>query len=118
MQSTSLFQELNVTTTGTLAVNNFTSTVSGTLMVNAVNATDGGQVYGKSYTLTGIKIQNQTMSRGASFLLSVPISPYPLTSDLTLTAQHNTTQHDTKQHQHVQHTKHKTVSDSKAPRLV
>ena len=91
VQSTSLFQGLNVTTTGTLAVNNFTSTVSGTLMVNAVNATDGGQVYGKSYTLTGIKIQNQTMSRGASFLLSVPISPYPLTIDLTLTAQHNTT---------------------------
>ena len=31
------------------------------------------------------------MSRGASFLLSVPISPYPLTIDLTLTTQHNTT---------------------------
>jgi subtilase family serine protease len=91
VQSNSLFQGLNVTTTGTLLVNNFTSTVSGTLTVNAANATSGGQVYGKSYTLTGIKIQTQTMSREASFLLNLPVSPYPLTIDLTLILLHNST---------------------------
>lgn len=91
VRSNSLFQGLNVTTTGTLAVNNSTSTVSGTLTVNAANATSGGQVYGKSYTVTGIKIQNQTMFAKASFLLNVPVNPYSLSIDLTLTTGNNGT---------------------------
>ena len=91
VRSTSLFQGLNVTTTGTLAVNNSTSTVSGTLTVNAANATSGGKVYGKSYTMTGIKIRNQTILEEAGFLLIVPVNPYSLSIDLTVTIQNNAT---------------------------
>jgi subtilase family serine protease len=91
VRSSSLFQGLNVTTTGNLQVDNPASTVSGSLTVNAVNSTNGVQVYRKSYTLTGIKIQNRTLFEEASFLLNVPVSPYPLSMDLTLTIQNNAT---------------------------
>jgi subtilase family serine protease len=91
VQSSSIFQGMNVTTTGSLQVNNSTSTVSGILAVNATNATDGRPIFAKNYTLTGINLRNQTRSEEAMFLLQVPINPYPLSIDLTLTIQHNST---------------------------
>jgi kumamolisin len=91
VKSNSLFQGLNVTTTGNLQVNDLASTVSGNLMVNAVNTTNTVQIYGRSYMLSGIKIQNRTMLEEASFLLNVPVSPYPLSIDVTLTIQNNAT---------------------------
>jgi len=91
VQSSSLFQGLNVTTTGSLQIDNLSSTISGRVTVNAVNNTSDVPVYGKSFTLTGIRIQNQTMSHGASFVLIVQVGPYPLSIDLTLTIQGNAT---------------------------
>ncbi len=91
VKSSSVFQGLNVTTTGNLQVNNATHTVSGVLTVNAVNATTKGTVYAKAFNVNGVKLQNQSMSEGTSLILSLPVNPYPLSVDLTLILQHNTT---------------------------
>ena len=91
IRNTSLFQGLNVTTSGVLQTNTFTSTVSGTVTVNAVNATTGGVVYARNYTLTGLRIQNGTMGMKTIFLLNLPVSPYRLSVGISLTTQGATT---------------------------
>src|ERR1700756_49923 len=87
LESSSTFQGLNVTTTGSLQVNTFTSTVSGTARVVATNSTTGLLVFSKNYTISNVLLQNMTTSQSTHFLLSIPLTPYPLSSDITLTLQ-------------------------------
>lgn len=89
--NSNLFQGLNVTTTGNLQVNNATLTVSGFLSVDAINATTGSSVYTKSFNVNDIKLQNQSMMEAGNLVLALPVNPYPLSVDLSLTMQHNTT---------------------------
>lgn len=92
VKNSNVFQGLNVTTTGNLQVNNATSTVSGILSVNAVNSTAGGTVYSKTFNVNNIKLQNQSVVDTANLLLVLPVNPYPLSVDLSLTIRHNITQ--------------------------
>jgi hypothetical protein len=85
IQSSSVFQGLNVTTTGSLQVNNATMTVSGTATVRATNATTGTVVFSRNYTPANIRLQNMTTSLVGRFLLSIPVSPYHLSVDVSLT---------------------------------
>jgi subtilase family serine protease len=85
IQSSSVFQGLNVTTTGSLQVNNATMTVSGTGVVRATNATTGTVVFSRNYPLTNIRLQNMTTSLVGRFLLSIPVGPYRLSVDVSLT---------------------------------
>ena len=87
VRSSGFFQSLNITTTGNLQINNFTSTVSGTLSVRATNITTLAMVYVKNYTITNLRLQNQTVGRITRFLLSIPVNPYPLSDDITVTIQ-------------------------------
>ncbi len=87
IQSSGIFQGLNVTTTGNLQINNSTMTVSGTATVRATNATTGQLVFSRNYTLTNIRLQNETTSHVSRFLLSIPVNPYALSVDITLTVQ-------------------------------
>jgi subtilase family serine protease len=91
IQSSSVFQGLNVTTIGSLLVNNATMTVSGTATVRATNATTGSLVFSRNYTLTNIRLQNETTSLVSRFLLSIPVSPYHLSVDVSLTVQSSKT---------------------------
>ena len=91
VRNSNVFQGLNVTTTGNLQVNNATLTISGSLSVDAVNVTTGSSVYAKSFNVNSIKLQNQSMMEAGNLLLALPVSPYPLSVDLSLTMQHNTT---------------------------
>jgi subtilase family serine protease len=87
IQSSNVFQGLNVTTAGTLFVNTSGLTVSGSATVQAKNATTGALVFSKTYTLSNIRLQNMTASQLTRFLLNIPVSPYALSSDITLTIQ-------------------------------
>lgn len=84
-RASGLFQGLNITTTGSLQSNNITLTISGTVSVAAVNATTLVTVFTKNYTITNITLQNMTMGLMAHFLLSIPVSPYPVSDDFAVT---------------------------------
>ncbi len=79
------FHGVNVNTTGRLTINTVNSTVSGMVTVVARNSTTGTIIFAKTYSLPSIKLQNQMSNLQASFLLNVAISPYPLSSDITVT---------------------------------
>ncbi len=85
--SNSIFQGLNVTTTGNLFVNTSGMTVSGTATVQATNSTTGLLVFAKNYTISNVRLQNMTSNQVARFLLKIPVTPYQLSSDITLTVQ-------------------------------
>ena len=87
VHSSSLFQGLNITTTASLQVNTITSTITGTATVKVTNATTGATVYTKNYALASIRLQNMSMTETARFLLNIPITPYQLSTDITLTIQ-------------------------------
>lgn len=87
LRSSNIFQGLNVTSTGSLSVNIPGLTVSGTATVVATNSTTGLQVFTKDYTLSNIRLQNMTTNQMARFLLTIPATPYPLSTDITLNIQ-------------------------------
>jgi subtilase family serine protease len=79
-----LFQGLNVTAGGSLVINDFTMRVSGAATVEATNSSTGTFVYSNNYTLSNIVLQNETSSQVARFLLSIPVSPYALSTEISL----------------------------------
>jgi len=86
-RSNNIFEGLNVTSTGSLFVNIPGLTVSGTATVQATNSTTGLQVFTKDYTLSNIRLQNMTTNQVTRFLLDIPVTPYPLSTDITLNIQ-------------------------------
>jgi hypothetical protein len=48
-------------------------------------------VFSRNYTLTNIRLQNETTSLVSRFLLSIPVSPYHLSVDVSLTVQSSKT---------------------------
>ncbi len=80
------FAGVNVNTTASLAINTVNSTVTGTAMVVARNGTTGATLFTKTYTVTSLRLFNSGASvLRASFLLNVAVTPYPLSSDVTVT---------------------------------
>jgi hypothetical protein len=47
----------------------------------ATNSSSGTVLFSKTYTITNVRISNNQ----AKFVLNVPISPYPLSADVTVT---------------------------------
>ena len=76
------FLGIIVNTTGHLAVNTVNSTVSGSLNVAAMNSTTGVTIFNKTYTIPSLRLQNMTGVLQSSFLLSIGVSPYPLSSNI------------------------------------
>lgn len=83
----SIMQGLNVTTTGSLQANIVKLLVSGSITVEATNVTTGSMVFDKNFTIVNAHLQNQTNRLAAIFVLSIPATPYPLSSDISLTIQ-------------------------------
>jgi hypothetical protein len=81
--SSSLFQGLNITTTGGLLVNTSASTVAGTAMVTVTNSTTGQLVSTDNYNITGVPLYNQMNGQITHIVLNIPASPYTLSADLT-----------------------------------
>ncbi len=85
LSNTGNFQGLSITTSGNLAVDTATFTFSGTATVTATNSTTGATVFTKAYTITGLRLFNGTSGLRALFLLNMAVTPYPLSSDVTVT---------------------------------
>lgn len=80
-----IFQGFNVTTKGQVLANLSNSTTVGTVTVTATNAMTGLLAFTKTFTLSGVRIQNMTTSLRSLFTFDIPLSPYPLSSDVTIT---------------------------------
>jgi len=87
VQDSTLIEGLNVTVTGNLQPNIFTSEVSGPITVVAANATSDAVVFAKNFTILNIALQNETSSQMARFVISIPSTPYLLSADITLTVE-------------------------------
>jgi len=85
-----IFQGYNVTTEGQLLANLSNSTTVGTVTVTANNSTTGLLAFTKTFTLSAVRIQNITTSLRSLFMLDIPVSPYPLSSDVTITITNGT----------------------------
>jgi hypothetical protein len=79
VSSTVNFQGVTVTTTGSLTV--VSGIVSGTISVMATNSSTGALLFSKTYVIATVQVANNH----ASFLLNVPVSPYPLSADISVT---------------------------------
>jgi subtilase family serine protease len=84
-QGSEVFQGVNVTTTVGFVVIEGNLTFSGTASVTAVNATSGQVIFSKTYTVPTRRFDNSTGTPTALLSLNVPVSPYPLSSNLVLT---------------------------------
>jgi hypothetical protein len=81
------FTGVTVKTTGTLTLNSpsTTFTASGTATVVATNSSTGLTLFSKTYTITGLRLSlGSTGGFSAVFLLNIPVSPYRLSSDVTI----------------------------------
>jgi uncharacterized membrane protein len=76
-----------VNTTGTVSIDSpsNTLTLSGTISVTAVNSTSHAMLFSNAYPITGLPFLQNGAGLRAIFLLSVPVSIYPLTADIGLT---------------------------------
>jgi dockerin type I repeat protein len=93
INNTSTFTGVTVKTTGTLSVDSPSSslTVSGTATVTATNSTTSALLFSKTYTITKLLVSNsQCNTCQTNFLLNVAVTPYPLSSDITITLSGNT----------------------------
>jgi len=54
--------------------------VSGTVSVMATNSSSGTILFSKTYAITNVQIS----SNEAKFVLNVPVSPYPLSADISV----------------------------------
>jgi len=61
--------------------------MSGTATVQATNTTTGQLVYTRTYTIAGVRLQNMSTIETGRFLLNIPVNPYPLSTDITITIQ-------------------------------
>jgi subtilase family serine protease len=84
MNDSIVFQGVEVTTTGNLGILVASQTVSGTASVIARNSTTGQVLFNRTYTIPNIKLLNQTGTLQGSFLLSIEVSPYPLSSNISV----------------------------------
>jgi subtilase family serine protease len=84
LNSTIVFQGINVTTTGSLGILPTNGTLSGTAMIIARNATSGSVLFNKTYTITSLKLQNATGTLQGMFTLNVGTTPYPLSSNIMI----------------------------------
>jgi len=84
-QTSEVFQGVNVTTTASFVVIEGNLTFSGTATVTAVNTTSGKTIFSKTYTVPTRRFDNSTGSPTALLTLNLPVSPYPLSSNLVLT---------------------------------
>jgi subtilase family serine protease len=82
MNTTTVFEGVRVETTGSLGILVAGKTVSGTASVVARNDTTGAVLFSKTYTIPNINLVNQTGTLQGSFLLSIGVSPYPLSSNI------------------------------------
>lgn len=82
MNSTTIFEGVKVATTGSLGILVANKTVSGTASVIARNDTTGQVLFNKTYAIPTINLMNETGTLQGSFLLSIGISPYPLSSNI------------------------------------
>lgn len=85
-----IFQGINVTTTANMLVNTTNSTFSGTATVTAQNATSGTVLFTKTYSITPSPLRVEGSVLDALFLLSVPVTPYPLSVNLDVTVNSGT----------------------------
>src|SRR5207249_8240677 len=85
-----IFQGINITTTASVLVSVANSTFSGTAKVTARNATDGTIMLTKTYSIPPSPLRVQGSVLDALFLLSVPVTPYPLSVNLDLTVNNET----------------------------
>lgn len=94
VNSVSNFTGVTVKTSGTLSVNSpsNTLTVSGAISILATNATTRAMLFSFTYNITGYPIGSQGMGTyKVLFLLDVVITPYALSSDITITFQGTST---------------------------
>ena len=87
IHSTSLFLGLNITTTASLQVNTFTSTLSGTGTVDATDSSTGQIIYIHNYTFANVRMSNMSMMENGRLLLNIPVSPNALSVDMSVTIQ-------------------------------
>ncbi len=85
INSVTTFQGVSVSTTGTLAISSATLNFSGTTTVTAKNSTTGALLFTKSYAIPSIKLLSRGSNFQGSFLVNIAVSPYPLSSDVTIT---------------------------------
>jgi hypothetical protein len=79
-----VFEGVRVDTTGSIAILSTNRTLSGTASVVATNSTTGTILFNKTYTIPNIKLSNVTGTLQGSFVLSIGIGPYPLSSNIVV----------------------------------
>ncbi len=85
LNQTISFNGVRVTTIGTMAISSTLGILSGTATVTATNSTTGLVLFNKTYTITNLQMRNMTGTLQRSFLLTVGISPYALSSNIVIT---------------------------------
>jgi subtilase family serine protease len=85
LSNSAIFGGLVVTTTGNLLIFPTNGTLSGTSNVVTKNSTTGMVVFNKTFTIPNFKMKNNAGILQASFLLSIGVSPYPLSSNIGIT---------------------------------
>ncbi|HVH14123.1 MAG TPA: dockerin type I domain-containing protein [Candidatus Angelobacter sp.] len=78
------FHGITVTTNGTLTVSLSVPTVNGALTATARNSTTLAFLFSRTYTVPVISLAIKGGVLQVSFLLNIALSPYPLSSDLTI----------------------------------
>jgi len=78
VNETMSFQGVTVKSAGSLTLSG--GTFSGTIAVSATNSTTGTVLFSKTFTISSLRVTGGL----ARFLLNVPVSPYPLSADVTL----------------------------------
>jgi hypothetical protein len=84
LNSTFVFDGVRVATTGNLAILALNKTMSGTAMIVARNSTTGALLLSRTYTIPNVNLMNETGVLRVSFLLSIGIGPYPLSSNINI----------------------------------
>jgi pseudomonalisin len=84
-RSSAIFQGANVTTIVGLTITMANLSFSGNATVKATNSTTGQILFSKTYNIPIRRLDNSTGVPTAMFSLNVPVSPYPLSSNLVLT---------------------------------
>jgi subtilase family serine protease len=82
LNSSIVFEGVKVHTTGSIGILSTNRTLSGTASVVAANSTTGTILFNKTYTIPNIKLSNMTGTLQGSFVLSIGIGQYPLSSNI------------------------------------
>jgi hypothetical protein len=87
ISNTQTFTGVSVLTTGSLSLDSPSSTFtfSGTASVLATNATTGATLFSTTYTITQYPFVSYQSSYQAWVILNIPVSRYPLSSNLVVT---------------------------------